>query len=259
MASMHTMGDPETGQFPIESSNNNSLLNSIVPKFSVKTINFAIIVTDILLFIALQFVSWLMNYRYACTIHYAGAFYPPELNRFQLYRFFLAPFIHADTIQLMTNCISAFILGFEVEEVLNREKFFIFYLITSIYGFLLFAVGNPYAMTEGIASTVMGFIAFHLIRTLFKIKKLNLMEYFILVLVICMNLFMGIGLSNGSVFTLLGGFISGALYTISILYETEGVVDTHGLKNWSLWVLIIYPIICVVGFLLLGVRYISIC
>ena len=258
---MHTISDPEIDHFPSETSNLrfSATLGVISPKSTVQTLSFFIIITNILAFVVLNLFGWIMEIQYQCVLYSTGALYPPDLNRFQWHKLVTASFFPASFLQLLINSFSALMVSFEAEEVLGREKFLILYLGSSIYGFLLFCVGNPGNMISGSSAAVMGIMGSFTVRMLLKLKQVDYKFAFLFACILFINLLMALASSTDSFLVFIGGFISGALFTLILQEETERIESMGKWKLWSKCILCIYPIICIIGFLMLEIQYFPKC
>lgn len=251
------MGDPETGRFPSDTSTSkcSALRDAVVPSLAVRTLTFGLMSASIVVFAALKLVAWVASTRYDCVIHSAGALYPPDLSAFQWYRLVLALFISPCLLQLVATTFSSVVVSFDLEEALGREKFFAVYFGSGVYGLLLFCVGDPSNMTSGCSAAVVGVTGAAVIRVLLGARKKVCASLAVFVV----NLLAALLLPYGSFLVFIGGFVSGVLFTLVMLEETEGIPSMQRLKLWSKGVLIAYPIICIVGYFMLDIQYIAKC
>eukprot|EP00826_Nyctotherus_ovalis_P066314 TRINITY_DN9791_c0_g1_i9.p1 TRINITY_DN9791_c0_g1~~TRINITY_DN9791_c0_g1_i9.p1 ORF type:complete len:111 (-),score=7.13 TRINITY_DN9791_c0_g1_i9:157-489(-) len=110
-------------------------------------------------------------------------------------------------------------------------------------------------MTSGCSAAVMGMMGSAVIRMLLRVGKGGYGS----LLVLLGNLLAAVFFPYGSFLVFIGGFVSGVLFTLVMLEETEGIPTMERLKLCSKCVLVVYPAICIVGYLTLDVQYIAKC
>jgi len=266
MANIHQINDYEMGR-PIQGQDQsvpNNLWDSMTrvfcPKFSIKTITFAIICLNVALFLILGLISLVSSIGYTCVLYKAGALYPPDIKNFQIHRLIMPAFLHFDIMHIATNTISLFFLSFEPETTMGRNKFTVLYFGSSVYGFILSCLASPYTLTAGASAAIMGLFGYMIVRMLFKIQQMDTKQYGIFLALLALNLFFLFTSPTGNAFAHLGGLIFGALYT---LYESPATsAEYPNIEKWKLWALYAisaYPILVLGGFMLRTVVSAPIC
>ncbi|KAI9745474.1 MAG: hypothetical protein M1818_001008 [Claussenomyces sp. TS43310] len=145
----------------------------------------------------------------------------PEPN--QWYRFILPMFLHAGIIHIGFNMLLQLSMGREIEKAIGPIRFFLVYMCSGIFGFVL---GGNFAGT-GIASTgasgaLFGIIALTLLDLLYSWKKRSSpwVELLFIALDVVISFVLGLlpGLDN---FSHVGGFLMGLAMGICILHSPD--------------------------------------
>ncbi|KAL3418740.1 rhomboid family membrane protein [Phlyctema vagabunda] len=143
----------------------------------------------------------------------------------QWYRFILPMFLHAGLIHIGFNMLLQLTLGKEMEIAIGPIRFFLVYLASGIFGFVL---GGNFAAT-GISSTgasgsLFGVIALTLLDLLYtwseRVSPFKDLAFIILDIVISFVLGLLPGLDN---FSHIGGFLMGLVLGICILHSPNAL------------------------------------
>ncbi|TAQ88764.1 hypothetical protein B7494_g2930 [Chlorociboria aeruginascens] len=147
----------------------------------------------------------------------------PEPN--QWYRFIIPMFLHAGIIHIGFNMLLQMTLGKEMELIIGPIRFFLVYIASGIFGFVL---GGNYA-ASGIASTgasgsLFGIIALNLLDLFYtwKTRRNPGKELAFIMLDIVISFVLGLlpGLDN---FSHIGGFLMGLILGICILHSPDSL------------------------------------
>ena len=85
----------------------------------------------------------------------------PYLMRyeFQMYRFVMPIFLHANFMHILSNSIGLFVFGSIMEAMLGHYKFFALYMITGINGVLFSSLIND-SLGVGASTSIFGYIQY---------------------------------------------------------------------------------------------------
>ena len=147
----------------------------------------------------------------------------PEPN--QWFRFIVPIFLHAGLIHIGFNLLLQLTLGKEMERAIGSIRFFLVYMSSGIFGFVM---GGNYAAT-GISSTgasgsLFGIIALTLLDLLYswKDRRSPVKDLTFIFLDVAISFVLGLlpGLDN---FSHIGGFLMGLALGISVLHSPNSL------------------------------------
>jgi len=86
-----------------------------------------------------------------------GAFYPPFIFKYnQYYRFITSIFIHIGAMHLFFNGYALYIFGTQIEGLLGKKKFLLFFLLTGLTGNLATYIFDPISVSAGASGSLFG-------------------------------------------------------------------------------------------------------
>ena len=166
-----------------------------------------------------------------CTLTQLCGFSAPDvLQPSQWYRFIVPIFLHAGIIHIAFNMLLQLTIGREMEKEIGSLRFFLVYVSSGIFGFVL---GGNFA-PNGIASTgasgaLFGVIALMLLDLLYTWGKRKSpgkdLAWIIVDIVISFVLGLLPGLDN---FSHIGGFLMGLVLGICILHSPDALRQRVG-------------------------------
>lgn len=98
------------------------------------------------------------NIPSACVLYAAGAGWGPALAAGEVWRLITPIFLHGSNAHLITNILFQGRLGFGVESWLGSRRFAVLYLVSGALGNLFSAALNPFKLSVGASTSVMGVI-----------------------------------------------------------------------------------------------------
>ena len=239
------------------SQENVSLLNSFFPHFSLKSLSCFFIAINIAVYLILVVIGYLLEIPYNCFLYYVGALYPPALVHFHIHRLILPAFFHFSPMHFLGNCLSGIILSFEPEFKLGKIGFLILYMGSSIYGFILSSILNPNVLTAGASAAILGLFGYFIVNITFNIYNMNTTKWTILIGLGCLNLYLLFSSNIANAMAHLGGLITGSLYTLVQIDKRINIPSI--IRRIAMIILILYPIVCLVVFLILKLDFKSYC
>lgn len=91
------------------------------------------------------------------TLYRFGAKYAPAIVEGEWWRLITAGFLHGGLLHLLMNTWVLFDLGTQVEEVYGTARYILFYIVSTIGGFLLSALWRP-SLSIGASAALFGLI-----------------------------------------------------------------------------------------------------
>lgn len=86
-----------------------------------------------------------------------GAFFPPFIIKYnQYYRFITAIFIHIGISHLFFNGYALYVFGTQIERLLGKGKYILFFLLTGLTGNLATYIFNPMSVSAGASGSLFG-------------------------------------------------------------------------------------------------------
>lgn len=86
-----------------------------------------------------------------------GAFYPPFIVDFkEYYRFITSIFIHIGISHIFFNGYALYIFGPQIEYLMGKKKFFLFFILSGIGGNLITYIFNFYSLSAGASGSLFG-------------------------------------------------------------------------------------------------------
>ncbi|RDL39762.1 Rhomboid-like protein [Venustampulla echinocandica] len=152
----------------------------------------------------------------------------PEPN--QWYRFILPIFLHAGIIHIGFNMLLQMTIGREMEVIIGPIRFFLVYMASGIFGFVL---GGNFAVT-GIAATgasgsLFGVLALTILDLLYnwRERKSPWIQFTFIMFAVVISFVLGLlpGLDN---FSHIGGFLMGLVLGICILHSPTSLQKRIG-------------------------------
>lgn len=152
----------------------------------------------------------------------------PEPN--QWYRFILPIFLHAGFIHILFNMLLQMTLAREMEVIIGPIRFFLVYMASGVFGFVL---GGNFAVT-GIAATgasgsLFGIMALTILDLLYhwKERKSPWVQFSFIMAAVVISFVLGLlpGLDN---FSHIGGFLMGLVLGICILHSPASLQKRIG-------------------------------
>ncbi len=263
MDNVHSLHDTEAGRSnsaPAPDSTLKYFKDILCPKFSIRSVTMLLILINIGVFLVLSLAALATPIKYECLLYIVGALYPPDLRSFQIHRLLVPVFLHFDVWHLLTNVVSALFLSFEPEDSLGLKRFLILYFGSSVYGFLLSCVALPVYLTAGASAAIMGLMGYFLVRVFFGLRNMDNRSYGIFIALMLLNLMFVFTSQSGNVYAHAGGMLFGGLFTLYI--SDVPVLDYPNIEKWKKWakvVIIAYPVIVVLAFLVIPARGGPIC
>lgn len=153
----------------------------------------------------------------------------------QWWRFIVPIFMHAGIIHIGFNLLLQLTLGKEIERAIGSIRFFLVYMSSGIFGFVM---GGNYAAT-GISSTgasgaLFGIIALTLLDLLYSWKERRnpVRELMFILLEVVVSFVLGLlpGLDN---FSHIGGFLMGLCLGICVLHSPNALRERIGEDHFA--------------------------
>lgn len=86
-----------------------------------------------------------------------GAFFPPFIFKYnEYYRFVTSIFIHIGIMHLFFNGYALYIFGTQIEGLIGKIKYLIFFLLTGLAGNLATYLFNPISVSAGASGSLFG-------------------------------------------------------------------------------------------------------
>ena len=196
-----------------------------------------------------------------CVLYQLGASYTPSIiNNYQFFRLLTAIFMHGDYKHLLGNCISLFFSGFYLEHLMNRNKFFLFFIICGVYSNLFSSIFEINAISVGASGAIFANYGFLLVYYIFNypIIEERLRKFYIYYLIIFVfNFIVSFQTykdNNIGIFAHLGGLVLGMIisfYMIDLqenrLFLNEILINKLKLcqKILIIVIILLFPILCI--------------
>jgi len=158
------------------------------------------------------------------SLHRFGAQFGPSIWQGEYWRFLTTLFLHYNLLHLVFNLYALYVLGWMVEPLLGRRRFFSIYIFSGIFGSILSVSVHPDFISVGASGAIFGLAGAALAMRLFQSPSLKKTLFdpfgFFLLLFIFFNLIMGFlqeSVDNAAhLGGLLAGFILGFYYMARI-------------------------------------------
>ena len=161
------------------------------------------------------------------SLHRFGAQFGPSIWQGEYWRFLTTLFLHYNLLHLVFNLYALYVLGWMVEPLLGRRRFFSIYIFSGIFGSILSVSVHPDFISVGASGAIFGLAGAALAMRLFQSPSLKKTLFdpfgFFLLLFIFFNLIMGFlqeSVDNAAhLGGLFAGFILGFYYMARIRDE----------------------------------------
>ncbi|KAG9255347.1 uncharacterized protein F5Z01DRAFT_722093 [Emericellopsis atlantica] len=147
----------------------------------------------------------------------------PQPN--QWYRFIIPMFLHAGIIHIGFNMLLQLTLGREMEQVIGSIRFFLVYVSSGIFGFVMGGNFAPPAIAStGASGSIFGILALNLLDLLYSWsdRKSPVKDLLFIIADMIISFVLGLlpGLDN---FSHIGGFLMGLALGISVLHSPNAL------------------------------------
>jgi membrane associated rhomboid family serine protease len=143
----------------------------------------------------------------------------------QWFRFIIPMFMHAGLVHIGFNLLLQVTMGREMERSIGSIRFFLVYVSSGIFGFVMGGnFGAPFISSTGASGSLFGVIALTLLDLLYswKERKHPVKDLMFILVVILVSFVLGLlpGLDN---FSHIGGFLMGLALGISVLHSPNSL------------------------------------
>lgn len=244
MANIHYIQDiPSQGNNQEPESFWDTIKKVFFPKFNLYSVTMLLATTNVVFFVFLGLIALATSIPYQCILYFVGALYPPTLIQFQIHRLVMPAFLHFDIGHITLNTLMLLFLGFDPEEQLGRVQYLVIYFGSSVFGFMLSAVGLPTTLTAGASAAIMGLFGFWLVQMYLKMQEAGSRTYGVFAAVIIINLLLFLNPDSGNMWAHLGGVYFGVLYSlIKLSPDPIQFPAFEPVKKYSMLGIIIFPI-----------------
>ena len=227
---IHGFNDYKNEKVEIKSSSDtskddNKICNTSMYKIlSVTTflllINIAIYIAQIIAY----YTYYKVNHKsWKCHLMNFGAFQGGKIRyHYHYHRFITSMFLHNSVWHIISNAISLFFLGYQVEyEIKNRLIFGLLYLISGLEGNFLSLVFDKNNISVGASGAIIGLSGYYVIYFVLNYKTMNKarkIAYGILFVIIFINLFSGLAEGSINMACHIGGFLGGLAFSTILLF-----------------------------------------
>ena len=198
---------------------------NLCPRFKVASFTFGLTVTNIAIFIAIFCASLndLDNDDFmgisSNKLSSFGAKNTYDIRyHYQIYRWFLPIFLHANFMHIFFNSVTLFWIGFNVEQTIGKLAFLILYLFSGIGGFIFSSLVND-SIAVGASGAIFGIISVMLVNIVLNWRAMYnsgaLMPTIIMMIMVILMAF--VGGDNTDIYGHLGGLFFGILLSTAIL------------------------------------------
>ena len=257
---IHGFNDYKNEKVEIKSSsdtseNKNKFCNTSM--YKILSVTTFLLLINIAIYIV-QIIAYYVHYKtndksWKCLLVNFGAFQGGKIRyHYHYHRFITSMFLHNSVWHIISNAISLFFLGYQVEyEIKNKLLFALLYFISGLEGNFLSLVFNKNNISVGASGAIIGLSGYYVIyfvlnyKTMGKAKKI---AYGILFLIIFINLFSGLAEGSINMACHIGGFLGGFAFSTILLYRNRKKIHFNGkliviFLIISIFILVFIPIL----------------
>ena len=265
---IHGFNDYKNEKVEIKSSsdtseNKNKFCNTSM--YKILSVTTFLLLINIAIYIV-QIIAYYVHYKtndksWKCLLVNFGAFQGGKIRyHYHYHRFITSMFLHNSVWHIISNAISLFFLGYQVEyEIKNKLLFALLYFISGLEGNFLSLVFNKNNISVGASGAIIGLSGYYVIyfvlnyKTMGKAKKI---AYGILFLIIFINLFSGLAEGSINMACHIGGFLGGLAFSTILLYKDRKKIHFNG-KLIVIFLIISFFILVCIPILSLLILYLT--
>lgn len=237
--------DPGATKQPKDENFWDMLKYNLCPKFKVLSVTFTMWVINIIAFVVL----FIMSINDLKTDEFlgistrkladAGAKYPYNiLHHYQVHRWVIPIFLHANFMHIFFNSVSLFWIGFMVENNIGYLRFFILYMVSGIGGFIFSSCVND-SIGVGASGAIFGLIGIllaHLILNWRAVYESGRMLSIVMIIIMMVLISLS-GSDHTDNWGHFGGLLFGVICGMIILNEAKGrAAGSSGKLTFAGWV-----------------------
>jgi membrane associated rhomboid family serine protease len=220
---IHLVNHSKHTHHPTRSNIFKSYLNAFFPFFKFTSLCFAMIILLVGVYIFQEIQHYAIEKRsWECNLYFDGAKYTPAISgNFEFQRLVFPLFLHGHYSHLIFNMISLFLMGFQVESILGSSKFFLLFLLSSIFSFSISTMTTQNTINVGFSSALLSFYGFYLLFYAINYKNLSGTDKFYFILYTLLSIFNMFDTTNKDfkvdVYSFLGAIGVGLILSVCFL------------------------------------------
>ena len=201
--------------------------------YKILTVTTFLLLINIALYIV-QIVAYYAHYKtnkksWKCLLVNFGAFQGGKIRyHYHYHRFITSMFLHNSVWHIISNAISLFFVGYQVEYDINNKIFFaLLYFISGLEGDFLSLMFNQNNISVGASGAILGLCGYFVIYFVLYYKTMNnakKISFGIIFIIILINLFSGLTEVSINMACHIGGFLGGLAFSTIILYRRKNKI-----------------------------------
>lgn len=128
----------------------------------------------------------------------------------EYYRLVTSMFLHGGIVHLLFNMYALYILGDFVERIYGTKKYLVIYFVSGIVA-SIFSLYLSSAMGVGASGAIFGLLGASLVFAYYEKDRIGKGLITNIIVIILLNVFIGLSMTNIDISAHLGGFVGGAL------------------------------------------------